>query len=143
MIEVKVPNEKGDERYIEEGLVAIFTMHADMDPEYKVPSHDDIRESRKSDSITLVICEEGSCEGFIRGTYDDALKRVFVKDVYVSPDKRLSGHAKKLIEAFEVEARKLGAQSIALRVDVRNTIAVKAWEACSFEPYQVRMKKEL
>jgi GNAT superfamily N-acetyltransferase len=143
MVEIKLPNTQNDERFIEEGLIAIFKLHTKIDSEYQIPNHDDIRKSRKRDSITLVIYEEGSCCGFIRGHYDDSSKRAFVKDVYVSPERRLSGHSKKLIEAFEAEARKLGAQSIALRVDLRNTIAVSAWEACAFKPYQVQMKKEL
>ncbi len=143
MLKVKVPNEQSDEEYIEEGLISIFTLHADIDSEYQIPSRDEIKESRKSDSITFVVYEEDSCVGFIRGTYDDDTKRAFVKDVYVSPDKRLSGHARKLIETFEIEARRLGAKSIALRVDVRNAAAVRAWESCSFEPYQMQMKKEI
>lgn len=66
-----------------------------------------------------------------------------LEDLVVHPDHRRSGHAKRLLERVDCEARSQGAASIELRVWAFNEAALKLYQSEGYTDLQRRLSKRL
>jgi GNAT superfamily N-acetyltransferase len=57
-----------------------------------------------------------------------------LKRMYVEPELRGEGIGRKLVEALEVEARRLGAERVVLETGTRQTAALALYARCGFSP---------
>lgn len=63
--------------------------------------------------------------------------------IAVDPQFRGRGFGRRLLEAAELEARRLGAASIALNVFGKNRVARRLYESSGFEVTSLQMRKSL
>jgi putative acetyltransferase len=57
-----------------------------------------------------------------------------LKRMYVAPECRGAGVGRRLLEALEAEARRLGAERLVLETGGRQTAALALYERCGFKP---------
>lgn len=57
-----------------------------------------------------------------------------LKRMYVDPSLRGAGVGRRLVEALEAEARRLGAERLVLETGTRQTAALALYARCGFEP---------
>lgn len=146
-MEIKEVTEE-DFAYITTAIGELFKMHNSIDPIYGAVDNEELVSRIDVCDIKFVAVDaEGVQVGFIMGKYLEQSDRTYpfasLQNIWVEEEFRGEGVATELIEAFEREAKELGAVYVEISVDLRNEPALHLWDRAGYAPYQEKRKKEL
>lgn len=77
-------------------------------------------------------CHDGAPAGFISCAFDTATRRVKLHKLYLLPELHGRGFGPQMLDHVKARALALGAREIVLRVNKRNSRAVRAYERAGF-----------
>lgn len=101
----------------------------------------------KDKTFKYFVCEEeDNLMGYIFLNYDKNLNEGFINEVYVLPNKRRNGYAKKLVERGMEWLNKNKCNTIDLTVNLKNKSAISLYENLGFEKHQdnyITMRKSI
>ena len=74
---------------------------------------------------------------------DEARHHAYVSDIYVAPEARRRGVARRLLDAIATEMRRRGCRRIRICSKATNAEALACYDDCGFRAYEVILEKPL
>ena len=148
--------QKGDYPFIDSCMQDLHTLHVNVCPDLYAPlehpySEQDflnIVEDKKHLTVAA-IDETNTIMGFGIATLKEksgmitGLKTAYIDDIFVRPEYRRKGLAKKIFEALECKAKEQGAKRIDLMVWAFNEPALALYESLGMKPQRYIFEKSL
>ncbi len=135
---------------------ALAALHGELDPALAVEPEaareylEFLRDAvGRSDACVMLALDGGSPVAFALGRIQvlplsfKEQRRGWIQDVFTLPARRREGIGRRVVEALLAWFAGRRVALVELTVAVRNTEAVRFWEALGFSEYMVRMKRAL